>query len=97
MKDLFGVEPLITEKNPGDKDRRYRNARGYAAPPGTGPAGETCRSCIHAYLHHSSGSKNWYKCDLVKPTRGAATDLRLKWAACSRWGKRNDLAGSDGR
>lgn len=87
MKDLFGNEVPVSEfaRKPGDKNRRYSNARGYAAPPGSGPAGETCATCKHSYLHHRSGSKNWYKCALVKPTRGAATDLRLKWAACSRW------------
>lgn len=90
MNDLFGNPVIITDKNIGDPDRRYRNARGYAAPPGSGPAGETCASCIHSYLHHRSGSKNWYKCALVKPTKGAATDLRLKWAACSRWEADNE-------
>lgn len=91
MRDLFGNEIEVSEfaRTPGDKNRKYRNARGYAAPPGSGPAGETCASCIHSYLHHRSGSKNWYKCNLVKPTKGAATDLRLKWDACSRFEKKD--------
>lgn len=27
--------------------RRLSNKRGHAAPPGTGPEGETCGSCVH--------------------------------------------------
>jgi len=26
-----------------------------------------------------------WKCGLVKATGGPGTDIRLKWAACSRW------------
>lgn len=85
MKDLFGeeiIEPIGKLAGVTDK-YKYRKARGWAAPPGSGPEGKTCKDCEHSYLHHTSAArKNWYKCALVKPTHGAATDLRLKWAAC---------------
>lgn len=93
MKDLFGNE--ITEEQQrvaGNPDRRYRNARGSAAPIGSGPPGETCASCKNCYLHHTNGAKRWYKCKLLKPTHGAATDIRLKWAACSRFEKKETEA-----
>ena len=71
-----------------DQPMRPRKAqrgqpKGNAAPIGSGPTGETCRTCRHAY---SVGySKNYWKCSLVKATGGPGTDIRLKWAACSRW------------
>lgn len=30
-------------------------------------------------------AKRYWKCGLVKATGGPGTDIRLKWAACSRW------------
>lgn len=87
MKDLFGeeVEEKSMAMTPAEKRRKYSQARGYAAPLGSGPEGETCGSCEHAYgIRHS---KVYYKCALVKATRGAGTDIRLKWPACSRWEK----------
>ena len=51
-----------------------------------GPTGETCGSCANASgVRH--GSRTYYKCDLVKPTRGGGTDIRLKDPACSRFVK----------
>lgn len=58
-------------------------AKGNAAPIGSGPQGETCRTCIHAYCFEYA--KRYWKCRLVKATGGPATDIRLKWAACSQW------------
>lgn len=87
MKDLFGnevLEPIDKLKGNTDK-HKYRKARGWAAQPGSGPEGETCKSCKNSYIHHRQNGKNWWKCALLKPTHGAATDLRLKWTACNRW------------
>lgn len=57
--------------------------KGFAAPIGSGPQGETCKSCQHAYCR--SFAKTYWKCALVKATGGPGSDIRLKWAACSRW------------
>lgn len=88
MKDLLGHE--VSEKEfamtPAEKRRKYSQPRGYAAPPGTGPKGETCRTCAFA-CGHRHNAKTYYKCDLIKPTNGAGTDIRLKSPACSRWKK----------
>ncbi len=61
-------------------------AKGWAAYPGSGPKGEFCGTCIHAYRIQGRSKKIWWKCDLVKPTHGPGTDIRLKWEACHRWG-----------
>lgn len=83
-RDLFGNEVSIKF---GDAVKKKRDvARGSAAPIGSGPAGETCKTCVHSYAHRMAGT--YWKCDLVKPTHGPATDIRLKWAACSRFEKK---------
>lgn len=63
-------------------------AKGHAAPIGSGPAGETCRTCAHARC--IKFAKTYHKCALVKPTAGPGTDIRLKWAACARWQKKEE-------
>lgn len=69
------------------KRRASAQPRGYAAPIGAGPAGETCKSCTHARSSSYRSVKTYWKCALVKPTHGPGTDIRLKWAACARWEK----------
>lgn len=87
MKDLFGQTISVEEAREieahGKKRRRNTMAKGNAAPRGSGPAGETCGTCANAYCLNYS--KRYWKCRLVKATGGPATDIRLKWAACSRW------------
>lgn len=75
--DLFGVAIEAPR-------RKYDHPRGYFRAPGTGPADELCRTCKHAYAR-ASNTKNFWKCDLVAPTRGPGTDIRLKSPACSGW------------
>lgn len=78
--DLFGWDEPMKPKG-----KRDESARGNAAPIGSGPAGETCKTCLHA---RSTFAKRYWKCDLVKATCSPKTDIRLKWAACSRWEKK---------
>jgi len=87
-RDLFGNEIKIKFGDPGAKKKLSLQPRGNAAPIGSGPAGETCRTCSHAYCHKMAGS--YWKCALVKPTHSTKTDIRLKWAACARWVKREE-------
>jgi len=93
MKDLFGeeVKPSEFARTPKEirreRARKYARKRGYIAQPGTGPKGETCKTCNHCYGNKSGTGKVFYKCGLVKPTHGPATDVLLKSPACSRWEK----------
>ena len=50
---------------------------------GSGPVGETCRSCRHAVRNYA----RYYKCALMKKawSHGAATDIKLRWPACLAW------------
>lgn len=50
---------------------------GYAAQPGTGPAGRTCGHC--AYL---GGFRRYRKCHLVPITLSPATDISIHAPAC---------------
>ena len=53
------------------------------SPVGSGPPGETCRTCRHATkvgVHDYS----YWKCGLIEQTRGTGTDIRLKWPACRK-------------
>jgi hypothetical protein len=66
------------------KNGKLRPLRGYAAAPGSGPDGETCRSCKHRF-QHMGGKKSFTKCRLGNPTASKATDIKQKSPACSRW------------
>lgn len=67
------------------KRGRPTEPRGYAATPGTGPEGETCKTCAHLYRRECA--KTYLKCLLMKSrwTGGAATDIRAGSPACNRW------------
>lgn len=55
----------------------------YAAAPGTGPAGKTCRSCAHKTY---TGGRKWHpKCGLTKYTHGDATTIRTSTPACKHY------------
>lgn len=80
--DLFG-QPIIGDWTDGTKSKGTIR-RGYAARPGTGPAGETCGSCEHFVSY-----RRYCKCDLLRRiwTHGAGTDILKKSTACSKWVK----------
>ncbi len=54
-------------------------------------AGHTCGDCAHHYVRRFAST--YHKCDLVPPTSGPATDIRVGWPACDRW----EREGQDGR
>lgn len=60
-------------------------AKGYAAKPGTGPEGETCKSCRHLRRHRMA--KTYLKCALMAAhwTSGPGSDVRAGSPACVRW------------
>lgn len=60
---------------------------GHIMPPGSGPAGETCRGCSHREIVQHA--KAYQKCGLARAswTGGRKTDIRVTDAACAKWEK----------
>ena len=52
----------------------------YAAEPGTGPAGRTCRSC--AFLKFMAGAGRYPKCGKTQYTHGDKTSIKTRTPAC---------------
>lgn len=69
----------------GKRKRREPKPNGYAYFPGTGPAGETCKTCKHIYRNRLA--KTYLKCNLnqAKWTGGGGSDIRAKSPACKFW------------
>jgi hypothetical protein len=86
-EDLFSKEFALT---PQERKKLFSQQvgkkRGYVAPPGTGPEGETCRSCQHS-VKRGGTAGTFYKCALnrSKWTGGYGTDILLRSPACSKW------------
>jgi len=61
--------------------------RATPAPPGTGPAGETCKTCRFLARSGGGGRRYFLKCGLMRAdwTHGPGTDVRAGWAACREW------------
>lgn len=73
----------------GDAAPRHFRGRGYAAQPGTGPQGESCRTCAHKLTVYGRCGQSWVKCALVQRTSGAGSDIRAAAPACLRWQARD--------
>lgn len=58
---------------------------GHAWKPGTGPQGETCKTCAH--LVRRRFSKVYLKCGLMKAqwTGGPGSDVKARDPACKKW------------
>jgi hypothetical protein len=90
MKDLFGNEISLDQARileaMGKKKRKTTQPKGYAAQPGSGPAGETCKTCTHS-RPTGPGNHTYWKCELIRRawTHGPGTDIRLKAPACKFW------------
>lgn len=65
-------------------------ARGYGFPPGTGPEGETCKTCANSVANRMA--KTYWKCRLIEYrwTGGRATDILINSPACRGWEKKDD-------
>lgn len=59
---------------------------GHAAPPGTGPTGESCKTC-RFYCRVKYHDKTWLKCGLQEHrwSHCGATDIRASDPACRCW------------
>lgn len=88
VRDIFGNELTIAEARV--LTRKGTPPKGYAAPPGTGPKGETCGTCDHI-LRRRLG-KIYLKCGKAeyKWTGGPGSDIRARAPACRLWEPRSD-------
>lgn len=95
MLDLFpqlGLPPMT----PRERQRKNRSTKGrqkgYAAMPGSGPQGETCKTCKHYTIRQMAGS--FRKCGLMVRawTNSYGTDILASSPACQRWEKPEDGA-----
>ena len=68
------------------RGKHYVQARGYGAPPGSGPQGETCKTCRYR-VQMSGSSQRWSKCEKARWrwTGGRATDILASAPACKLW------------
>lgn len=91
MPDLFGFnvpeDRALTPLERKKLTRKTPKAKGYAWTPGSGPAGETCKSCQHIVRTRSGSGKTFIKCGLMKAhwTHGPGSDIRASAAACRNW------------
>lgn len=87
--NLFGEPVSIPEASipttGAPKKRKETRPQGYAARPGSGPAGETCKSCRHLERVHYA--KTYRKCGLNKAnwTHGPGSDVLAGSPACQLW------------
>jgi hypothetical protein len=86
MVNLFGDK--IVERV-SEAKRKPTQPKGYAAQPGTGPAGETCKTCAHRRSTGSACGRVYWKCGLMEAhwTGGPGTDIRMRSPACRHWEK----------
>lgn len=84
--DLFDVG----ERTPlNDRSRRGFDGKQNTctpAPVGSGPEGQTCRTCCH-YTRSQPGAGVYLKCALMRAhwASGPGTDIKASWPACSSW------------
>lgn len=66
------------------RGKHYIEPRGYAAPPGTGPKGETCGSCKHIFRE-----LRYRKCEARRGawSHSRGTDILAGSPACRQWEK----------
>lgn len=88
--DLFGVAVTVSEPRlltAGGNVKRKETPNGYAARPGSGPAGETCKTCEFKYQVEIRSGRKFWKCLKVQHRWSGcyASDIRLKSPACSFW------------
>ena len=68
----------------GERFEQHPNAT--PAPIGSGPDGETCRTCRH-YTRVQHHDYTYRKCGKLEPlwTHGPGTDIKASWPACREW------------
>lgn len=83
---LFTLPPQ-SEQSKLAAQRKAMKKGMYADVPGTGPAGETCKSCKHIYRRQMASV--YLKCEMTQAywTGGPGTDIKAGSPACSKWEK----------
>ena len=66
--------------------KKKTSSKATPAPPGSGPAGEFCKGCRH-FVRNAQWSKTYFKCGLIRATKGPGTDIRANLPSCSQWEK----------
>lgn len=91
MKNLFGEwVPEPDEMIRGARTKRKpTKPNGYVWHPGTGPAGETCKTCAHIARIETRAGNVYRKCGLnrLNWTGGPGSDILAKTPACLKWEK----------
>lgn len=87
--DLFGnaiEEKTLPVAEGVPKKRKPTLPKGYAGIPGTGPAGETCKTCQHI-VRRGGCSRRYLKCGLNcrNWTNGPGSDIKAGSPACKFW------------
>lgn len=84
MTEAFRQRALLRQSMPASRKPTVKN--GYAAPPGTGPEGMTCKQCEHK-RSLGSGAKHFIKCELRRATwtSGEGTDILARTPACNKF------------
>lgn len=85
MTDAQLPLPGVPQAAVKPRGRWYIKPDGYAAPPGSGPTGETCATCDH--LVRRTFAKAYLKCGLMRGhwTGGRKTDVLARSPACGKW------------
>jgi hypothetical protein len=69
----------------------------YAAPPGSGPEGETCGSCTHRLVLAGGVGDGVPVCGFHEFWTGAGARIALEAPACNRFGPDQQAAGKCGQ
>lgn len=87
--DLFGV---VIQETTQASPKKKLVANGYPKPPGSGPAGETCKTCEFKHRIQIRSGKGFWKCLKFHSPQTQhqwsgciSSDIRLKSPACSFW------------
>lgn len=90
MPDIMALPPSAL-KAADDAKRRKATIKSHPALPGTGPAGERCRSCVNYRAIPSMGNYVYRRCALMltngSPGLGDALGypINANDPACSKW------------
>lgn len=68
----------------GQARKLIKRPDAYAAMPGNGPTGKTCRTCDHLE-RTCRASRKVSKCHLLHFTRGKRTDISMHSPACRKY------------
>ena len=66
------------------RGKHYVKPKGYAGTPGSGPKGETCKTCKH-YTRAGYHNRVHLKCGLVQWAHSRSNDILAGSPACQFW------------